>query len=57
MYFDMKNSVKSLGWSLLFMLCSVLGYAKEDISSIVIDYDNPVGISVAIRSTFVGNVV
>ena len=38
------------------MLCSVMGFAKEDVSSIVIDFDNPVGISVAIRSTFVGNV-
>lgn len=50
------NRMKSFGWGLLFMLCSVLGYAKEDISSIVIDYDNPVEISSAIRSTFVGNV-
>lgn len=50
------NRMQSFGWGLLFMLCSVLGYAKEDISSISIDYDNPVNITVAIRSTFVGNV-
>lgn len=50
------KELRRLACGLLLLLCSVWAFAKEDVSSIIIDYDNPVNITVAIRSTFVGNV-
>lgn len=55
----MKTRVNSI---VLLIICMVLcfnakAFALEDISKVVVDYDNPVGISVTIRDQHYGPVV